>query len=159
VQVRPRHIIPSEARSARHDAELVSIDARLLEASEGPQERVFSLQADNLIFNARLDASGADGGAPGSVLRVTGICSVKSDRNGTARSFELLLRSPSDLVVVQNPPWWTIERMIGILGALIAAVVGQSRGSSSCGGGRTSNSTNSQTAGTRSPPWNCDIEN
>src|SRR5207249_154844 len=38
-EITPRHVTPSEAPFGRYDAELISIDALLLEASEGLKER------------------------------------------------------------------------------------------------------------------------
>ncbi len=33
-------------------------------------------------------------------------------------SFELLLNSPMDIKVLARPPWWTLEKLFFILGAL-----------------------------------------
>src|SRR5208282_3779084 len=33
-------------------------------------------------------------------------------------SFELLLNSPSDVSVLARPPWWTLKKLLVILGAL-----------------------------------------
>jgi signal transduction histidine kinase len=38
-------------------------------------------------------------------------------------SFELLLGSPSDIAVLARPPWWTLERLLIIVGALACVLV------------------------------------
>src|SRR5690606_2139975 len=65
----------------------------------------------------------------GSVVRVSGICSVETDDKRPLgglwepRSFQILLRSPADVAVIQPPPWWNAERVVWVLsGFLVAAV-------------------------------------
>jgi len=67
----------------------------------------------------------------GSKLRVTGICSIQIDtrshvREGiaTSRSFRILLRSPSDVVVLQHPSWWTPGHILVLLALALAATLG-----------------------------------
>ena len=38
-------------------------------------------------------------------------------------SFELLLNSPADVKVLARPPWWTLERLLIIVGALAFVLV------------------------------------
>ena len=60
---------------------------------------------------------------PGTLLRLTGICSVEAEQSHDLilpRTFRLLLRSPADVVVVGRPPWLTADRVVPILaGALL----------------------------------------
>jgi len=67
----------------------------------------------------------------GSKLRVTGICSIQIDtrshvREGiaTTKSFRILLRSPSDVVVLQHPSWWTPGHILVLLALALAATLG-----------------------------------
>lgn len=57
----------------------------------------------------------------GSRLQLTGICLV---RNGglwrSPQSFQILLRSPKDIVVVSEPPLWNLESASWILEVLLA---------------------------------------
>jgi signal transduction histidine kinase len=67
---------------------------------------------------------------PGSIVKVSGVCSVKTDEAGPLgglwepKSFELLLRSPGDLSVIQPPPWWNVERAVWVLSGFLALAVG-----------------------------------
>lgn len=113
-----------------NDANLVTMEAQLLEVLQTPAESVLVLQADNLAFNARLARAPLELAA-GSRLRLTGVCRVEeSNTPGTSfranpRAIELLLRSPEDIVVLLAPPWWTAERLatvaLGLLVLLAAA--------------------------------------
>jgi signal transduction histidine kinase len=62
---------------------------------------------------------------PGSWVELTGV--YVSQNNGPAAgrvsSFELLLNSPADIVVLEQPGWWTLERLLAVLGALVAVLI------------------------------------
>jgi signal transduction histidine kinase len=60
---------------------------------------------------------------PGSLLEMTGTCVMQGVSQDVA-SFGLLLNSPSDIAVLARPPWWTLGRMLVILGALACVLAG-----------------------------------
>jgi signal transduction histidine kinase len=53
----------------------------------------------------------------GSLLELTGTL-VSQSANQDMSSVGLLLNSPTDVVVLARPPWWTLEKLFVILGAL-----------------------------------------
>jgi signal transduction histidine kinase len=53
----------------------------------------------------------------GSLLELTGTYASQNVGQDIA-SFELLLNSPSDITVLARPPWWTLKKLLVILGAL-----------------------------------------
>jgi signal transduction histidine kinase len=53
----------------------------------------------------------------GSLLALTGTLSSQGGSQDVA-SFGLLLNSPADIVVLARPPWWTLEKLFVMLGAL-----------------------------------------
>jgi len=53
----------------------------------------------------------------GSQLELTGTCVIQGVSQDVA-FFGLLLNSPSDVAVLARPPWWTLQKMLVILGAL-----------------------------------------
>lgn len=65
----------------------------------------------------------------GTELEVTGVALVDDEERGPlfdfpkAKSFSLVLRSPSDAVVVRRAPWWTIRRLSVVLGGMFVAIV------------------------------------
>ena len=66
----------------------------------------------------------------GGTLSVCGVCIVETEswRPGIVfshvRGVTLVPRSPDDLRIISRPPWWTIERLLIVIGALVAALAG-----------------------------------
>jgi signal transduction histidine kinase len=118
------------------DAMLVSLEAHLLDSIQQHEERVLFLQADNLAFTAHLAIANWGTVArdsidsklrQGSWLRLTGVCIVEDALEEAAqlkpRSIRLVLRSPEDIVVVREPPWWTTKRLVGALVFALAIIL------------------------------------
>jgi signal transduction histidine kinase len=51
-------------------------------------------------------------------LRLTGICAVYGGRPGVPQGFQILLRSPGDVLVRRVGPWWTSRRAAWVLSAV-----------------------------------------
>jgi signal transduction histidine kinase/CheY-like chemotaxis protein len=113
----PVAITANQALSGEHNAQLVQIDARLVDQFQNGQERILLAQAGRQTFAVRskVPLIGLD---LGSVLRLTGICVLGAPAGGDLPSFELVLRSPSDLVVLRHAPSLTRERAYSALGFL-----------------------------------------
>jgi signal transduction histidine kinase len=114
------------ASTGAHDAELVRIRARLADQKLVNNEQVLLLQSGDSFFAARLpsDAGKFDSELhAGDTLQLTGICSREDllsnfDKPGRQLfAFQLLLRSPQDVTVVQ---WWTNQRIFTLLSTVIA---------------------------------------
>jgi signal transduction histidine kinase len=127
----PVALTVSRAREGNHDADLVQLDARLIEQSHSATEEILVLEEGNFIFRAHV-AHSSPGAAPlafelGSRLRLAGICVVQRGDQRWPQTFRLVLRSPADLAVLQLPPWWTFQRVLTALGLvtviLLAAMV------------------------------------
>ncbi len=129
-------ITPELALTGNFSDQLVAIEARLLSHVANSAERRLVLQAGNFTFDAELDTGDTGGPAfdalrDGSVMRLTGICSLQVNRSTqylsnysapNLASFRLLLRSPDDIVVVKNASWWTVSRMLSALGLTILSI-------------------------------------
>lgn len=113
---------------APFDALLVQLKGRLIELLPGTHEDLLLLEDGGTIFTARLPLSGKKRIelSAGSLLQVTGICVAKADKAHEARSFELLLRSPTDLVVIKSAPWWTTAHAKWVVVFLILVILGMS---------------------------------
>ena len=116
-----------------HDSRLISLEADLVDVVSDVGRRVFVLKSKNNVFDAELhrpddeDAPKAGGPLPGSHVRLTGVCVVRlSDDHTRPGEFRILLRTPDDLVVLQQPPWWTLARLMWGVGflALLALFTG-----------------------------------
>ena len=130
----PTLITAEEALSGNYHSQLVSIEAHLLERLAGSAEQVLTLQMGNYTFNAFLDDErGSEALASlrnDSLLQVTGVCLVEVDQSRESssgrisiRSFRILLRTPSDVVVLTNAPWWTLKHVLGILAAMTVLIL------------------------------------
>ncbi len=79
-------ITPESALTGKFSNQLVTIDARLLSHVANSAVRGLVLQSGNFTFDAELNAGGMGGPEfdalrDGSVVRLTGICSVQVDRS------------------------------------------------------------------------------
>ena len=131
----PDAITCDEALRGTHDCRLVRIEAKLLNRAQHSREQFLVLESGDFIFHAYQEPTpAADAFASledGSQVAVTGVCLIEPGKwqageNWRAKSFHLLLRSPADVAVLQAPPWWTLKRLLWIMGALGVVVLGAS---------------------------------
>ncbi len=149
---RPRRITSADALNGRFDADLVTIEAVLVNTMARKDEYVLVLEAGGVTFEGRLalppsqlqdpnsertidlhlptprPITAAELPAHGSVLNVTGICAVREVLEAgvvlAPRSFQILLRSPADITFLHGPPFWTPRRMAWVLGLMALAILG-----------------------------------
>jgi PAS domain S-box-containing protein len=117
-----------EILKGTHDCRLVRLEANILDRTQRGREQILVLETRGFVFQCYLgqgeDGSGFARMRNGSKVAVTGICLIErgsSWRAGEvwrAKSFRLLLRSPADVVVLQSPPWWTLKKLLWIVGIL-----------------------------------------
>ncbi|MFZ0934206.1 MAG: response regulator [Bryobacteraceae bacterium] len=122
----PPSITVDEALEGNYDSKLVSIDAAVVDQLRGSNQSAVVLQAGGKLFNAALDHVRIPPLDRGSIVRVTGVCSVTAEGNLAYRipkSFSLVLRSAADILVVRPAPWWTPGRLLGVLGSMAAVLL------------------------------------
>lgn len=117
-------------QALERDADLVELDATIREkwlALDGCRlNLVHGTNGFSALLRFASRESMPDSWRPGSQVRITGICQVNAGvprvSIGTIapQSFEVLLRSAADLVVLVPPPWWTPERVAWVLGFVVA---------------------------------------
>jgi len=122
--IKPAPITPELALKGSFDAELIQIEAKLLDRVLSSSGQVLTLQAGQWIFNAYLgEAEKSLSAVPdGSQVRLTGICSVQLDEQRRPRAFKILLRSIEDITILKRPSWWTLENALwtfGLMGTII----------------------------------------
>jgi signal transduction histidine kinase len=114
------------AQALAHDADLVHIEATLVELRVVPDGWVLTLHWDGQSIKALLENAPEvvvplDRWRVGSTVAVTGICSVVTPPRGPLtgiqepETFKLLLRSPDDVRIVKPAPWWTTEKIVWLL--------------------------------------------
>ncbi len=105
---------------------LVKAEGVMINKVEKDGETHLLIQAKDFAFEAGLGsmALGSEKKLQslelGSRLALTGVYEVQSDENGQPRSFLLHLRSWKDVQLLQQPPWWTLARLMWVLVGILA---------------------------------------
>lgn len=119
----PQTMSLTQALTDNNDANLIVLQAYLVETLLNPKETTLMLRIADVIFSARLPRTEVHL-RNGSELQVAGVCRVVEVNPGgsgfgaSPRSIELLLRSGADINVLSEPSGWTVRRLAIIAGAL-----------------------------------------
>ncbi len=134
LSVVPEKVSVDDALKGDHDCRLVTIEALLLDRAQHSQEPFLVLQGGGFVFHAYLRQHESDTDLErlqkGSKVSVTGVCTIEAGEDWhygedwRAASFRVLMRSPSDIAVLQEPPWWTLGRLLWAVALLLAVVLG-----------------------------------
>ncbi len=129
----PDDVTADEALKGTHDCRLVRIKATVVERARKSREEFLVLESQGFIFQASVERKtpGTDFAylRNGSKVAVTGVCLIEKGSDWfageawRAKSFRILLRSAGDVFVLQQPPWWTLERLSWALGLLVGVVL------------------------------------
>ncbi len=123
----PIKVTPDAALKGKYDCLLVQISGRLLDRATYGNEKYLILQDGEFTFQAHLQTGGnRDDFAElqnGSQLNVTGICRIdpggwQAGDEWRAKSFKVQMRSIADIIVLHEPPWWTLRKVLWIAAGL-----------------------------------------
>lgn len=99
----------------------VTVEGQLLEQQRSLTEDSLVLNDDGVVYIARLLNRGNEQMPllePGMRLRLSGICVTKQmpllENLPSTFAFQLWMNSPADVVVLQHPPWWTVQRVFAL---------------------------------------------
>lgn len=115
-----------------HEDDLVALEAVLKEVALIAEGLVLTLETPGGEFKAVWKSTvGAINPSwrAGSRVRIAGICLINYDVTMPVagfwrpQSFQLLLRSPQDVMVLQAPSWWTLEHITYLLAVALAALL------------------------------------
>jgi diguanylate cyclase (GGDEF)-like protein len=120
-------VIAEQVLLGKHESQLIQIDGQLVSRDPASADTTLLLTSGKRGFTAILP-EGLGGPETtawenGSVLRITGICSVQIDAQRTGvglaeippKTFRVLMRSPVDVVVIKRASWWTPAHMVVLL--------------------------------------------
>jgi len=118
----PTAITGKQGWSGLYDAQLVTISG-MVEGFNVRRTGYYSLNLlsrDNVAYEVyfRDPKNVLRPPAIGSGLKLTGICSVRTDGYGTPIAFKIVLQGPEDALLISSPPWLT-----GVRAAIILAAV------------------------------------
>jgi diguanylate cyclase (GGDEF)-like protein len=127
-------VTAEQALQGDHDAELVQLEGQLVAQDSAATDPTIVLSSGKFVFSAVLPAQSSArlpaGWKQGTKIKLTGICSVQFAARETLgpgfsvpTSFRILLRSPSDVVVIERPSWWTPGHALLVLALALAGTV------------------------------------
>jgi len=128
---KPSSVTAQEALSGEFEGDLVRLNGRLIELKKDWDQYTMLVDAGGTVFSAILPRSLKDqpltGLSEGSQIQLTGVC-VISDTQASRhfrlpKAFEVLLRSPSDIVVLQSPSWFTPAHAFLVLGLALTGTL------------------------------------
>ncbi len=109
-----------------NDAQIVTLDAQLLQSVPRSANPQMVLQEGPIIFTAQFEPQtrGREVSAleSGCRLRVTGVCSIQGGEGHEPQAFRLLLSDPRDVQLVEASPYWTARRSFLLAGGMMLAV-------------------------------------
>lgn len=132
--VAPKPVTAEKILSGGYGSQVVQIDGQLIGYDLTSSDAILQLSSGNALFPAILPKSFAESEVRawkiGSRLRITGICSVSVDiqkrvRAGVVvpKSFRILMRSPADVTILEQPSWWTPAHALFVLALAFAATL------------------------------------
>ncbi len=120
----PQVVTVKDALTGNYEGNVIRMDGRLLEQQRATDQTNLLISAGDTVFSAVLpvafDQQSLAGIADGSRIQLTGICVISETQASRhyrlPKAFEILLRSPADIVVVESPSWWTPGHAFVLLG-------------------------------------------
>jgi signal transduction histidine kinase len=137
-RAKPKRVPVTEIQGGLHHADLVSLEARLLDVnfqqnrSRGTNavrsKTVLMLQHQDLVFTAEAlfpESRTRLATLPvGSLLEVSGVCFTESGEDKKLRSLQVLLPDAGSVRLLKKPSWLTPRRLLVGLGLLLVILVG-----------------------------------
>ena len=125
---KPRQLKSDNLLSDEFDSALVQIEGVLLTENSTTSGYVLEMQNGLRRFIAVInDKTGlAPNLIPGSRLELTGVYVGQGGNHVLGQpidSFRLLLNTGFDVRVLSRPPWWTLRRMLTVVGVLIGVLI------------------------------------
>jgi diguanylate cyclase (GGDEF)-like protein len=126
-----KRVTVKEALAGDYEGDLVRLDGRLIEQQKESDQVTLLMEAGGIVFSAVLPGELRErvlaGLRDGSEIQLTGICVIsetKAERHfRLPKAFQILLRSPSDVVVIKSPSWWTPAHAFLVLALALAGTL------------------------------------
>jgi diguanylate cyclase (GGDEF)-like protein len=129
--IAPQREAWQQLTTSKHLFDLVSIEGKVVTAVQGPSQDEYALVSDGYKFSAIYHHPAAADASPvmkqipvGAKVRVTGIC-VLEDANPFDHDvpFNILMRTPDDIVVLAKPSWLNVRNLITVVSVLVLLVL------------------------------------
>lgn len=122
----PKPATADDLFSGKLESTRVQLVALVLGGTQNQRERTLDLKFGGRSVTARLHGgqSVALDAPAGSLVRVTGTCVARGVREpGVIEGCDLLVNYATDVSVLQRPPWWTVGRIMVLVGILAAVLL------------------------------------
>ena len=107
--------------------QVVEIEGRLLQSIPRSANPQLALQDGQTLFTAHFAAQTRRLEVPalqsGSLLRLTGVCSIQGDERHEPVAFRLMLRSAEDIYLAESAPWWTLPHFFMLAGGMMLVIL------------------------------------
>lgn len=130
VPISPLPLVAKAALNSRHDSELISVEAELLDVIPTPEGHILDLRDTGLVFRATIDGNHDLESLdlrPESRLRITGIAQIMPSQATTPllddAKLHIHMRGLSDIAVLKLPAFWTTQRIVTGAVLIIAAML------------------------------------
>ena len=124
----PRTVTGEQATDPALFGTLVEMTGRVAGHFLRSHEEDLTIHFPPSVFDAVLDRQGTNSQLNtievGSLVRVRGVYAATLDEDRNVRSFRLLISSPSDIVVLSTPTWWTFSRTLTVVGIMAGLIAG-----------------------------------
>lgn len=130
--IHPSSFAWDELATGRHVYDLVTIDGKVVASLRTAVQDEYVLDAGGNLFSAiyRHSTSGSGDAtplkqlAPGSKVRVTGVCLMSGHTTFDSRTpFNILLRSPDDLTLLASAPLITVANLVRVVAVLVLGML------------------------------------
>jgi signal transduction histidine kinase len=111
------------------DSALVTLDGLLRSQNTMGANTVLALEWEDNVLQVFVPGKDIDLSklALGSRLRVTGVCQVDpvpyAELGLGVGAVRILTRSAEDLLVLERPPWWTVQRALAFMGGMAFVIL------------------------------------
>jgi len=133
----PQKVSVKQIRAGLHHADLVRIEAKLIDRIFRKQSNhrtnsavasiVLVLQQEDLLFSAEAEsvpAHTALASLPiGSMIEVTGVCFTESGADKKLKSLQILLPDAKSIRLLKTPSWWTSRHLLIVLSVVLAVLL------------------------------------
>jgi diguanylate cyclase (GGDEF)-like protein len=128
----PRSVSAADALSGNYEGDLIRLNGRLIGQQEATDQTTLLIDTSGAVFSAVLPRGLKEQSLinlrNGSRIQLTGICVIsetKASRNyRLPTGFQILLRSPEDVVVLEKPTWWTPVHAALVLALALTGTLG-----------------------------------
>ena len=130
--VEPAKISWESASAGRYAYNLVAMEGEVVSLVHDSRVDLFVIRSEGHLFSASMRHSSSDASntASGSVeptlgsrVRVIGVCFTDPGNHWRDRLwFDIRMRSLADVVVLQQPSWWTVKRLAYVI-TLLSAII------------------------------------